>query len=405
VLAGVYPNPTFAPDALPTALPPSGDAGGDLGGTYPNPSVTKLQGRGVSSGAPTSGFVLKFNGSVWAPSADDSGPWTTNINSISNTNSGNVGIGTGTPQTKLDVNGTTRTRDLQITSGAASGRMLVSNASGVATWTTDMKITSGNVGIGDTTPNAKLHVLAGSSGFETSFTRSMIVEENGHLTLSLRGPSNFEQSILFERPTSDTGSRISSQPDGDLRIGRFRFTSTGATSTSFYLFLDAQTGRFGIGRDPIANDLEVDGTASKTTAGNWLANSDRRIKTDVEDIEESFATLMRLHPVRFRYTDEWRRRNPSIEDRYYYNFIAQEYAAVFPDAVKKSGDRLGDAGDELLQMDSYDAQIVTIKAVQDLIRENVSLRRSIDDLSARIEFLESRSATDQVSGTPRAVTK
>src|SRR5437773_1918378 len=102
-LSGTYPNPSIANNSvtttkladnsvstskivdasvtsaklaagvIPSSLPPNGSAGGDLSGSYPNPSVNKLLGVSLNSTAPTSGQVLKFNGTQWAPGIDNAG--------------------------------------------------------------------------------------------------------------------------------------------------------------------------------------------------------------------------------------------------------------------------------------------------------------------------------------------
>ena len=142
------------------------------------------------------------------------------------------------------------------------------------------------------------------------------------------------------------------------------------------------SGLVGIGRTPTTNPLEVEGDASKTVAGSWLANSDARIKTDVRTIEGALDTLAKLRPVAFRYTAEHRAKHPSIEDRDYNNFIAQEYREVFPSAVKEDGEGL-------LMVDTYDVQPYLVRAVQelrgmvdDLRSENAALRARLDALEA-----------------------
>lgn len=118
---------------------------------------------------------------------DELNTWT---DFIVNPGGGNVGIGTSTPMAKLDVDGTTRTTQFQMTNGASANKVMQSDALGNASWVdattltiteTDPQVggnttnylskwdgnslvTSGvidngtNVGIGTTTPVAKLDV-------------------------------------------------------------------------------------------------------------------------------------------------------------------------------------------------------------------------------------------------------
>jgi hypothetical protein len=74
-------------------------------------------------------------------------------------------------------------------------------------------------------------------------------------------------------------------------------------------------------------------------------------------------------------------------DRRYPNVIAQEFAQVFPDDVKSSGEILPD-GSEILQVDTYPLTIYSAAAIQELHRENRLLQKKIDEQEKRLRKLE-----------------
>jgi len=155
-----------------------------------------------------------------------------------------------------------------------------------------------------------------------------------------------------------------------------------------YLNLSYKNGNVGIGRTPTTNKLEVEGTASKTTAGEWIANSDFMIKTDVMDIKDALAKIENLRPVRFKYASDYRLKHPSIKDRYYYNFIAQEFGKVFPDAVSNSGEGY-------LQLDTYLVTPYLVASVKELAekneelsKENLEVKRKLSQLEEKVASLE-----------------
>ena len=146
------------------------------------------------------------------------------------------------------------------------------------------------------------------------------------------------------------------------------FTASASSATKFTI---TNAGDVGIGTTPITNKLEVEGNASKTIAGDWLANSDIRIKTDVQTIENALEVINQLRPVKFKYTEEYMAAHPEIKNQYYYNFIAQEFQGVFPDAVQNSGDGY-------LQLDAYVVKPYLVAAVQEL-------NNRVKELEMRIE--------------------
>jgi len=146
---------------------------------------------------------------------------------------------------------------------------------------------------------------------------------------------------------------------GSPEHGWIQVTRPGNLSINYDLELQPNGGKVGIGQAPTTNLLEVNGTASKAAAGDWLANSDKRIKTDIQEINNPLELISKVRPVKFRYTDEYKALHPSIKDYLYYNIIAQEYQEVFPNAVSEDGTGL-------LQVDVHPMFITAVAAIKEL---------------------------------------
>ena len=250
------------------------------------------------------------------------------------------------------------------------------------------------VGIGTASPLGKLHVQSGSPGAFTPHANAdeLVVAGAAKTGISIVAGGANAGYLIFGRSTNNVETILQSG-DGSFSIAR------GGTSILYYddttdvvdwnageldidfqvegntdvnlIYADAGLDKVGIGRVPTTNKLEVGGDASKSVAGDWLANSDIRIKTDVQTVRGALETIGRLRPVKFKYTDEYLAAHPEIKDQYYYNFIAQEFQEVFPDAVKQGGDGY-------LQVDAYVVRPYLVAAVQELAEKVEELESAID---------------------------
>ena len=141
---------------------------------------------------------------------------------------------------------------------------------------------------------------------------------------------------------------------------------------------DFAVDRVGINRVATTNTLEVGGNASKTTAGNWLANSDARLKKNITPLssEAMLDKLLTLQGVTYEWNDTITGNDRPTKLQY--GFTAQNIQAVFPTLVTE--DNYG-----FLQTayGTYDA--MTVEAIRALNDKNV-------ELQSRLEKVEQENA-------------
>ena len=94
-------------------------------------------------------------------------------------------------------------------------------------------------------------------------------------------------------------------------------------------------GNVGVAREPLTNRLEVNGNASKSAAGSWLANSDGRLKKDRKNLNSAsvLQQIMQLQGVTYFWDDQQTSYAASRPTSLQYGFIAQEFQSVLPDFV------------------------------------------------------------------------
>jgi hypothetical protein len=211
-------------------------------------------------------------------------------------------------------------------------------------------------------------------------TRLLSIVPNG---IVVGGTSPSESDITLIPPGATTkivmDAHGSQQADMGFEISK---VPTGAGSATAFMNFGA------------AGELQIfNATATKPGGGSWTAPSDRRIKQEIVPIRDAVDTIMKLRPVNFHYTPEYRASEGGLADKEYAGFIAQEFQEVFPEAITHTNKRVPGAGaDEptILALDSNPALITAVAAVQELATENADLHHQVDELAARLSKLEAR---------------
>jgi len=149
----------------------------------------------------------------------------------------------------------------------------------------------------------------------------------------------------------------------------------------------------GVNTSPTNYTFEVDGDVAKSSPEDWNTISDYRVKRRIREISGACGTIMQLRPVTYSYKKSWLDEHSGLTDKTYYNFIAQEYGEVFPEAVTQVDKYIDGDEEALYEMNGQPAQVVAIKAIQELIEENQLQQEQIEMLqqeNQQLKALEKR---------------
>jgi len=302
-------------------------------------------------------------------------------------------------------------------------------ASGASQWTTtgsNIYYNTGNVGIGTTTPAAKLDV-SGEVNFSENLTISKNIKwgNSGYgiqLSVATVGPKD----ALVSRNASgsqwvDVGSDAAwsgvtlaanggnvgigtTTPNNKLQIGSTTYSvnslAMGNGTQNFAIDISARTiptffsdnnfsfmgsggnGNVGIGTTTPSRTLYVNGTSGGTNA--WENLSDKRLKKDMMLLDDGLSKVMALRPITFN----WNKTvNPELklDDRNHLGFIAQEVETVLPQVVSTADDAM-----KTKSVAYSDIVPVLTKAIQEQQTEITDLKKQVEKLTKLIETLQTK---------------
>jgi hypothetical protein len=296
--------------------------------------------------------------------------------------------------------------------GDASGNYLFQTVNDAYSSATEyVRITSGGfVGIGTTTPTTNLQVNGSGSGTFGVYNDPLIVKGSAFTYLHLLGTDN-QAGIIYNRNGS-TGWFTGLDNDGKFKFGYMSsMNQTGLTnakdSGSPSLILDTAgkvaiggTGNFGqlsaiqsgaggycIGTSAANNggtfyhmQFTENGTQRGSITSNggstsYVTGSDYRLKDNIEPMTNALAKVTQLKPS----TWTWKSNNNNGQ-----GFIAHELQAVVPDAVVGEKDAVDKDGNPEYQGIDTSFLVATLTAA---IQEQQAI---IENLKTRIEILENK---------------
>ncbi len=323
----------------------------------------------IKSGGTSSQF-LKADGSVDSNSYHTGSlttnyiPKATGTTSLGNSsiydNGSNIGIGTANPVYKFHVNDTSD-GIVGHFSGGVSNYTLISFKSNEAnvystslgsynsgmlfrTGATDRMYinSSGNVGIGTTSPSYILQTKAGSgfvgAAFSSYYAATSIIGNDANSSWFGQGTNGLSSAYVINNTSGYAQIELGGSP-------RFFVNSS---------------GNVGIGTTSPSYTLHVNGSVAGTSAYNNL--SDKRYKKDILPIENALDKILALNGITFNWDKEATDMN--LDDNNHIGLLAQDVEKIVPQAVTTGTDE-----NETKSVAYTDLVPVLIEAIKELKAE------------------------------------
>jgi hypothetical protein len=291
---------------------------------------------------------------------------------------GKVGIGTTSPDAKLHIKADTPQLRLEETDASDKKWHIEAYNSGFGVFETgdDDRLyieTGGNVGIGTENPSTKLDVRISNEGY---------INLQSEVT-------NHQLGFRLENPT--TAWCLMQNPGGSKDALWIYDEGRGAR-----LCIDGATGNVGIGTTSpgMLYKLAVNGPAAKPGGGSWLDFSDIRLKEINSSYEQGLSEVCQLNPIRYNYKEGNELQLPT--DNEYVGVTAQEVRSVIPEAVEENGKGY-------LMVNNDPIIWAMVNAIKELKAENESLKKQLKvDTQSLIQRLEVLERMLQEGRSPRA---
>jgi hypothetical protein len=253
--------------------------------------------------------------------------------------------------------------------------------------------TSGNVGIGTSSPGAKLAVADGSVRLLTNNNRSTLYginrgdtgSVNGMASIGMfgSGTNGYLGNITFSTAGSDTfdsavTERMRIDSSGNLLVGGTSQVGSGRVGINFGASGDgiALTSSGTADRSPLVffNDNGFVGRVSTSGSSTaYLTSSDYRLKHDIQPMTGALAKVAALKPVTYKW---------NADDSQSQGFIAHELQEVVPECVTGEKDAVDAEGKPQYQGIDTSFLVATLTAA---IQE---LKAELDTVKAELATLK-----------------